>query len=216
MSIEADLKKEGIEVIKQLDTLAVNTIAKAVSDKLVTAFPEQNLNYNEIFSKLSKLDMYVAKIDSKLSLAKYFYKNRSIYFNDTIDLLNIDIYAVHECIHYLQELRDSENNLIQLGLCDFTSSNYNGMALNEAAVQLMSSKALNINADTVKYYDITFSTHSPSYYALECNLINQMAYVTGDYFLYNSTIYSNNNFINKFTSLTNKKAYFMIEQNIDK
>ena len=32
-----------------------------------------------------------------------------------------------------------------------------GMALNEAAVQLMSSKALNVKMDIVKYYDIKFT-----------------------------------------------------------
>ena len=153
MSIEAELKREGIEVIKTLDTFSVITIAKNVSTKLVLAFPEQNLDYNDLFIKLSRLNMYIAKMPNNIACAKYYYKNFSIYFSDKIDFSKIDAYAIHECIHYLQELRDEKNNLIHLGLCDFTSSKLPGMALNEAAVQLMSSKALNEKIDTVKYFD---------------------------------------------------------------
>lgn len=216
MSIETDLKKEGIEVIKPLDTLTVNTIAKSVAEKLINTFYEQNLDYEDVFIKLSRLNMYIAKMPTGLSGAKYYYKNTSIYFNENIDFTNIDTYAMHECIHYLQELKDTKNNLIHLGLCDFTNSKLPGMALNEAAVQLMSSKSLNMQIDTVKYFDITLPTLSPSHYALECNLINQMAYITGDYVLYNSTLYSNNSFKNKFISLTNSKTFNLVQSNMDK
>lgn len=216
MSIKTELKKEGIEVIKPLDTLSVITIAKNVATKLVVTFPEQNLNCNDLFIKLSRLNMYIAKMPHGMACAKYYYKNSSIYFSDDIDFSNIDSYATHECIHYLQELRDTKNNLIHLGLCDFTSSKLPGMALNEAAVQLMSSKALNEKVDTVKYFDITLPTNSPYYYALECNLINQMAYITGDYALFNSTLYSNDSFKRKFISLTSEKAFYRVQENLDK
>lgn len=216
MSIETDLKKEGIEVIKSLDTLTINSIAKSVAEKLVRRFSEQNLNYDDIFIKLSRLNMYIAKMPAGLSSAKYYYKNASIYFNENIDFSNIDTYAMHECIHHLQELKDDKNNLMQMGLCDFSNSKLPGMALNEAAVQLISSKALNIRPDVVKYFDIDLPTCSPSHYALECNLINQMAYITGDYALYNSTLYSNNSFKNKFISLTSVKDFNAIQNSMDK
>lgn len=216
MSIKTDLKKEGIEVIKPLDTLSVISIAKNVATKLVMAYPEQNLNCNELFIKLSKLNMYVAKMPHNMAQAKYYYKNSSIYFSDDIDFSNIDSFAMHECIHYLQELRDTQNNLIHLGLCDFTKAKLPGMALNEAAVQLMSSKALNEKVDTVKYYDITLTTNSPYYYALECNLITQMSYITGDYALFNSTLYSNDSFKRKFISLTSEKTFNKVQNNLDK
>ncbi len=65
--------------------------------------------------------MYIAKMPHTMAQAKYYYKNSSIYFSDSIDFSNIDSYATHECIHYLQELTcDTKNNLIHLGLCDFT------------------------------------------------------------------------------------------------
>ncbi len=216
MSIKTELKKEGIEVIKPLDTLSVISIAKNVATKLVIAFPEQNLNCNDLFIRLSRLNMYIAKMPHGMSCAKYYYKNSSIYFSDEIDFSNIDSYATHECIHYLQELRDTKNNLIHLGLCDFTNPKLPGMALNEAAVQLMSSRALNEKVDTVKYFDITLPTNSPYYYALECNLVTQMAYITGDYALFNSTLYSNNSFKRKFISLTSKETFYKVQNNLDK
>ena len=39
MSIEQELKKEGIEIIKKIDTFMVNSVANIVSEKLVAAFP---------------------------------------------------------------------------------------------------------------------------------------------------------------------------------
>ena len=216
MSIETELKKEGIEVIKPLDTLTIITIAKNVATKMALAYPEQNLNCNDLFIRLSRLNMYIAKIPHSMAQAKYYYKNSSIYFSDDIDFSNIDSYATHECIHYLQELRDTDNNLIHLGLCDFTDSRLPGMALNEAAVQLMSSKALNEKIDIVKYFDITLPTNSPYYYALECNLINQMAYITGEYSLFNSTLYSNDSFKRIFISLTSEKTFYKVQNNLDK
>ncbi len=216
MSIETELRKEGIEVIKPLDTLTTITIAKNVATKMALAYPEQNLKCNDLFIKLSRLNMYIAKMPHSMAQAKYYYKNSSIYFSDDIDFSNIDSFATHECIHYLQELRDSDNNLIHLGLCDFTAPKLPGMALNEAAVQLMSSKALNEKTDTVKYFDVTLPTNSPYYYALECNLINQMAYITGEYALFNSTLYSNDSFKRIFISLTSEKAFYKVQNNLDK
>ena len=52
MSIKSDLHKEGIEVIKQLNTLKVNSIATNIAKKLVDNFPEQNFNYHELFLEI--------------------------------------------------------------------------------------------------------------------------------------------------------------------
>ena len=55
MSVESDLRKDGIEVTEKLDTLRVNSLARNVSVKLCETFPEFNLNQNELFIKLSRL-----------------------------------------------------------------------------------------------------------------------------------------------------------------
>ena len=92
---------------------------------------------------------------------------------------------------------------------------YFGTALNEASVQLMTSKIMENENDLVTYYNITFPTNSPNYYPLECNLVTQLAYVTGEYSLFESTILSNNTFKDKFISQTSTKAYYEIIKSLD-
>lgn len=214
MNIHSELRKEGIEVIKQLNTLKVNSIATNIAQKLVDTFPEQNIDYHELFMKLCRLNMYVAKIPNGVA-AKYYYKNASIYFGESTDLDNLNDVVIHECIHYLQADINSKNKLVKLGLCDFTDIKLSGMALNEAAVQLMAMKCTKSKFDTVKYFDIELPSNSPDYYTLECNLVRQMAYITGEYVLYNSTLYGNDNFKNKFITLTSKEDFEVIKNNIN-
>ena len=120
MNIKSELRKEGIEVISQLNTLKVNSIATNIAQKLVDTFPEQNINYHELFMKLSRLNMYIAKIPNGVA-AKYYYKNSSIYFSESTNLEDISSVVIHECIHYLQAEINQKNKLVKLGLCDFTN-----------------------------------------------------------------------------------------------
>ena len=62
------------------------------------------------------------------------------------------------------------------------------MAINKAAVQLMAEKANNNMPDKVKYYDLSLDTTSPNYYPLQCVLVNELAYFTGSYALFHSTL----------------------------
>ena len=211
MSVESDLKKDGIVVIKKLDTLRVNTIAKNVATRLCETFPDFGLNQNDLFIKLSRLDMYIAKMPEGMAEANYFYKNTSIYFNDHIAADDLEEFAIHECIHYIQEIKDKRNNLIRMGLCNFDTLKITGMGLNEAAVQYLTSKVIGIQKEAVKYFGISFETISPSYYPLECNLIEQLTYFTGDEILFDSTFTSNDKFKNYFIQLTSSKTFTEIE-----
>ena len=147
--------------------------------------------------------------------ANYFYKNTSIYFNEHASDDSLEEFALHECIHYLQEIKDKRNYLIRMGLCDYTEFKIYGLGLNEAAVQLISSKINRIPTESVKYFGINFETNSPSYYPLECCLVNQLAYITGEDVLFESTINSNDNFKNVFSSLTSPKVFLVIQNAID-
>ena len=216
MSIESDLKKDGIEVIRKLDTLKINSIARNISIKICETFPNFNLNQNDLFIKLSRLDMYIAKMPEGMAEANYFYKNSSIYFNEHISDDDLEEFAIHECIHYLQEIKDKRNYLIRMGLCDYTEFKIYGLGLNEAAVQLMTSKILGIPKEYVKYFNISFETNSPSYYPLECCLVNQLAYIVGEDLLFESTINSNDNFKEKLSKLIGYKEFIEIQDSIDK
>lgn len=147
--------------------------------------------------------------------ANYFYKNTSIYFNEHIADEDLEEFAIHECIHYIQEVKDKRNYLIRMGLCDYTEFKIYGLGLNEAAVQLMSSKINAIPKEYVKYFGISFETTSPSYYPLECCLVNQLAYITGEDILFESTLNSNDNFKKVFSDLTSPKIFMAIQNAID-
>ncbi len=215
MSIESDLRKDGIRVVDILDTMSVNRIAHNVAAKLCETFPELCFNETDLFAKLSKLNMYRATMPEGMAEANYFYKNTSIYFNSKVEDEDLEEFAIHECIHYIQEVKDKKNNLIRMGLCNFDNFKIIGMGLNEAAVQYMASKVIGIEKDYVKYFGISFRTISPSYYPLECNLIEQMAYITGESVLFDSTFTSNDNFKNAFIDLTSEKVYDDVQYYID-
>ncbi len=215
MSIKSDLKKEGIEVTYELDTLSINSIAKNISRRIIESFPEFKIPENELFIKLSKLKMYKAKMPEGMAEANYFYKNCSIYFNSRIDDDDLEEFAIHECIHYIQEVKDKRNYLLRMGLCDYTEFKIYGLGLNEAAVQLISSKINGIPKEYVKYFGISFETTSPSYYPLECCLVNQLAYLVGEDVLFESTLNSNDNFKNKLAELVSPKVFMAIQNSID-
>ena len=103
MSIQTDLKKEGIEVINKLDTLISNDICKSVSRRIIETFPDYNFSQEEIYNKLQEINMYKAKMIEGMAEANYYYKNSSIYFNNNIDYSDLEEFAIHECIHHIQK-----------------------------------------------------------------------------------------------------------------
>ena len=102
-----------------------------------------------------------------------------------------------------------------MGLCDYTEFKVYGLGLNEAAVQLMASKINGIPKEYVKYFGISFETISPSYYPLECCLVNELAYLVGEDVLFESTLKSNDNFKNALTKLISPKSFMAIQNAID-
>ncbi len=215
MSIDSILKREGIKVIGQLNKSETEKIASNISKKIVDAFPEHNIDRNGLFFSLSELNMYIAEMPDNTSKAKYFSKNNSIYFSKDMDLNDLNTLALHECLHFMQEIKDKRGKLLRLGLYNMQGRQNNGMALNEAAVQLMASVASKAPLDSVKYYNMEFSTESPDFYPLQTALLNEMIYFTGTYPLYHSTLYSNDVFKNTFIAKSNSKTYNKIEKNFD-
>lgn len=215
MSVEKDLKRDGITVLESLDESSVLSIAQNVSKKIYSTFPNYEFTYEYLFNTLSKVSLYMAKIPEGLSEASYFYKNSSIYFRDGMGIKDIEKFSVHEYIHHLQARKNSKDHLVRMGLCEFSGFKIVGMALNEAAVQIISSNILNYTFDSVDYYGIKFSTISPNVYPLICNLVNQMAYITGEDVLFESTLDANDHFKNKFIALCGEKAYYKILFNLD-
>lgn len=216
MSIESDLRKDGITVVGPLDTLSINTIARDTTDRLCKAFPDQNFIFQNLFIALSRIPMYIADIPKGFAEATYFYKNSSMYFRQGLSIDEMEKFAVHEFIHYLQEIKDKKGHLIRLGLCDFDDIKVCGMGMNEGAVQLMASKAIGAQEEIVKYYGISLPTNSPAYYPLLCNLVNQIGYVVGKDTLYDSTFYGTDKFKALFAELCGLDNFYKIQSNLDK
>lgn len=214
MSINSTLKKEGIKVVGKLNTLEINKIASNISEKISQAFPEHNINQSDLFISIARLNMYIAEMPND-AMAKYFYKNNSIYFSKDMNLDDINTLALHECIHFIQALTNKRGKLLRLGLYNLEGANNNGMALNEAAVQHLASIATNASLDTVKYYNMELSTESPDFYPLQTALLNEMMYFTGSYSLYHSTLYSDDVFKNTFIAKSSSRTYEKIEKNFD-
>lgn len=213
MNIETEFKKDGITILEQLDSQSVSFIAEFIAQKLCCIFP--NFKYNDIYEKALNVPMFIATLPEGIADANYFYKTSSIYFRDGMGLANLQKYALHEFIHHYQEVKDDSNILIHLGLCDLSEYKIHGIGLNEASVQLITSKALNETAETISYYEIDIPTKSPTYYPLLCNLVNQMAFITGESSLYKSTLLSDNDFKNDFMDLCGESTYCKIEDNLD-
>ena len=207
MGIKSLLKNEGIEIVRELNTNEVKTIAKDIAIKLCLAFPEHNLSRNNLCEAFSKVKMYLANLPKDFSGAKYILENNSIYFNNSLPFEEIPNTAMHECIHFIQHY----NSDSKFGLYVSTK----GLALNEAAVQLMASEANMHELSEVKYFDISLKTITPDYYPLECALLNQVTYFTGTYPLYNSVLFSNDVFKNTFITQFNKKLYSFITSKLD-
>ena len=72
MSIETDLKKDGIEVIESLDTLRINAIAQNIAKKITDTFPNYGFKQDNLFIKLSRLNMYRAKMPERNGRSKLF------------------------------------------------------------------------------------------------------------------------------------------------
>ena len=199
MKLDLLLKNEGIDVVRELSKQEINTIAKDVSIKLCLAFPEHNLSRTDLYNALSSIKMYMADLPNDFSGAKYILDNNSIYFNSSLPFENIPATAMHECIHFIQHYNTTQN----FGL----ATSKKDTALNEAAVQLMASEANMQSLTEVKYFDIVLKTTSPDFYPLECTLLNQIAYFTGTYPLFNSVLFSNDIFKNTFVTKFSKSVY---------
>lgn len=213
---DAELEKMGIKVICPISTLNVNEIGTYVAKLICSKMPELKLDYNTVFMSIVRLPMYIAELPEGQSDACYFYKNSSIYFRKGLTFDKIKTLAVHESIHHLQEVKDLKGNLKRLGLCNYVGNKAFGTALNEGAVQLIASYLTDEKKDVVKYYDITLPTDSPSYYPLVCNLVKQIGYVSNFGVLFDSTIYANDAFFNRFTAACGESAAYKIQQNLDK
>ncbi len=215
MNYQKILKKEGIELVSTLKQEKIDSVAKKVSKKICSTFPEHNLNQHDIYTALSKTKMYFADFNTQNIGAKYYYKNQSIFFNRNYNSKKLSDLSIHECIHFIQEKRNTNGSLKRFGLYNLNSLKPSGLAINEAAVQLMSVKVNKIKPDYVKYYGLNILTPSPDYYPVQCALLNQIAFFIGTFPIFHSTLYSDDVFKTTFSTKTSSNIFKYIENSFD-
>lgn len=125
MNLYGNLEKKGIVPIMPLRVEEKSHIAKNVAYKLTTNILQLADSYNEIYMRIFNCDMYFAKVDSKFKGVFYFYKNNTIYIDESRKDLQIDEYIIHECIHYLQNFSNITKRNNRAGLCEFTEFKIN-------------------------------------------------------------------------------------------
>lgn len=215
MNIDKILKTEGIDLLTKLNKEKTANVASRITNKICKAFPEHNINKSNLYNELSNINMYFADFTNDAIGAKYYYKNKSIYFNRKYNLKKISELSIHECLHFIQEKTAPNGKLIRYGLYSVNKIKPTGLSLNEAAVQTMSSVVNKTKPDFVKYYGLELNTPSPDYYPIECALLNQITYFIGTYPVFHSTLYSDDIFKTTFIEKTNKKTFNKMESNFD-
>lgn len=214
-TIDKELEKNGIKIIRPLTENETTAIATYVANSLCSSFPTLKLNCGIIHTNIFKIPMYMADMPNNMADASYYYKSSSIYFRNGMDINQAKKLALHECIHHFQEIKDSKGKLHRLGLCTYVGSKAYGNAINEAAVQLMTAFASNEKRDNVTYYGVTFPSDSPTYYPVLCNLIKQLGYLLGFSTLFDSTFYSNDIFFNEMKNIYGESNAYNIQENFE-
>ena len=180
MNIPKKLSKIGIEPKKELDPKEINHIAHIATDQITNTFLELQDQYNEILAKILNCKMYYSTTAPNISKVNYIYWNNCIYIDESINIYETNEQLYHEIIHYLQVLKKSNGKIIKMGLCEFDHFKLNGLGINEAIVQYMTSKIISREKSNIKIYGIQLKTISPYSYPLLTNLIEQIIYLLGE------------------------------------
>ena len=216
MQINKYFKGYEIEPIENVDIIKRVEFVNAAALKLIKLFSEQNLDYIKILQALQSTEICISKIPSNIAPANYSYKEQIMYVSDKIDLSLNNEFIWHELIHRIQESKNTNGKLVQLGLCAIKETKVQGLAINEAAIQYVVRKILNNENNLIEIYGMKKKKKSKSYYPILTNLIDQLVLVLGDYNLIESVLNSNEEFKYNSIDILGEAKYFTIEANFDK
>lgn len=209
------LESIGIVKIKELDNEIKNNMVTKFMNILFNTFQNHNFDAKRINRCLLSAKMYIADFKKNLGSASYFYKSNSIYIDKDANFEELDDYIIHEFIHCIQDIR-IDKNYNRIGLCTISEFKIHGLALNEAAVQYITSKMLNRKLEEINYRIVILKTRSKEYYPLLSNLVEQIIYLYGEYNIVESTINGSYNFQEQYIEICSEKDFNKLENNIDR
>ena len=208
MNLNKKLSKLGMEQVREFTQEEVRIVAENVTNKLTNAFPILDSQYNEILAKLLYCKMYFVENKGNINISNvnYLYENHSIIYEKGIDIRKINDKIIHECLHFIQDARATNDKLNKIGLFHFNELSLNGLGINEASDQYISSKSMGNFVDIVNKYDIIFKTISPNYYPILTNLIYQIMFLIGENIVVEGTINPKSKFEDIFLNTFEEKA----------
>ena len=209
MNIEKKLEKLGITNVKRIDVTCVKKVARNIVNALELAFPSMYNEFDDVYIRLANCDMYYATVIKSISKVNYIYENNSIYIDEQVDLEEINEQIMHECIHYLQDKRTTQNK--KLGLCSFSDFKVYGIGINEAGVQYISAKAVNKIPKVIERFGIRIKTITPNYYPLLTNLMEQIVYLLGEDIVVKAVLNGDSSFENVMINTFEEKSIKIIK-----
>ena len=211
-----ELKRYNIKPIRKLNNEEIEYIAETATRKMETMIPE--FSGANMYEKLKNANIYLADIPEKYTKVNYIVSTNSIYIRGEENIKKIDEIMFHEIFHYIQCVKDNQGEGMpeRMGLCRFKEYRIKGLALNEAAIQLIISMLFENEQESNNYFGIQIKSIHNKYFPILCALLQQIVYIVGDIPLVTSLLDNSDDFEIVFEELAGEKAYGFLMSAFDK
>ena len=211
-----ELKRYDIKPIRKLKKEEVEFIATEATKRMETMIP--NFKGNYVYEQIQKANFYLADIPNKYTKVNYIVSNNTIYIRNEENIKKVDEFMFHEIFHYIQ--CNGKNNPggmpTQMGLCKFHVYKITGLAINEAATQLIISMIFDNKQENNNYFGIQVKSIYNKYFPILCAILQQIVYILGYEELLKSMLQNSDDFEMQFEKFAGKKAYSFLIESFDK
>ena len=216
MEVNNELKRYNIEPIRELTKEEKTYIATETTKKLETMITE--FNGENMYKKIENAKIYLAHIPNRFTRVNYIVTTNAIYIREEGSLKQIDEVLFHEIFHYIQCNNEENNGVMpsRMGLCRFGAYNIKGLALNEAAIQLIISMVFDNKQEENKYFGIQIKSIKNKYFPILCAILQQIVYILGYMPLLTSILENSDDFEIEFEKFAGKNSYSFLLESFDK
>ncbi len=217
MKKSSELKRYNIKPIRELTKEEIQFIATEITKKMEKMLLDAEFDGNHIYDSILNAKMMLADIPEKFTDVNYLFSTNTIYIRGEENISKIDPVLLHEIFHYIQCNQDNnfEGELEQMGLCKFHAYKISGLAINEAAIQLIISIVFGNEQKKTNYWGLTIESIENNYYPLLCALLQQITYILGYKELLESMLKNTDSFKDAFENLAGKRAYDFLRDSFD-
>ncbi len=211
-----ELKRYKIKPIRKLTEEEIEYIATESTKRMETMIVE--FDGKNMYDKIKKSTMYLADIPDKFTRVNFILSTNSIYIRDEENLKKIDEVMFHEIFHYIQcnQNYNEDGKLEQMGLCKFGAYNIKGLAINEAALQLIISMIFDEPQENNKYFGIQITSIHNEYFPILCAILQQIVYIIGHIPLLTSILENSDDFQIAFEEFAGSNSYEFLVSSFDK